>query len=224
MKKTFDKNDIKQWEGIYDLIQNLVNNFGKINKNDLEVALMDLLLKNKFNKDSDFQISYSLGIPESKIKRLRYEVELLHPKNESDYLDDFYKLINKSTVKQDGEKLLIYIGDKMLRAFISNRLIEMGSFAEAKSSNILCITPIDLIILILKMDNSHNELDKIIEKMQIHNKQLQKSTKENIKNGVIEFISGLGNKINGNMVNWLISTFNQIDDKDIDKILNYKNN
>lgn len=221
MKRLFSIDDIK--EGKDELILYLINNFGKINKNDLEVALMDLLLKNKFKNANDFEISYKLGIPETKIKRLRYEVDLLNPKGDVYYLEEFYKSIKKSTIKPEGNKLLVYIGDKMLRAYISNKLIDMGSFAEAKYSNILCLTPIDLILLLQLMDNKDDSLDKIIEGLEIHEKTLPKNSKELIKKGLGELTKGFAKKIiNEDVVNWVENALKEIDDNDIKKIINYK--
>ena len=48
-----------------------------MNKNDFEVAIFDEIMKDDEYKDlSDFKLSVKLRVPESKIKRLRYEANL----------------------------------------------------------------------------------------------------------------------------------------------------
>ena len=49
---------------------------GSMNKNDFEVWIFNYLLKTKCYEMSNYEVSVWLKIPESKVKRLRYEAEL----------------------------------------------------------------------------------------------------------------------------------------------------
>ena len=51
--------------------------FGSMNKNDFEVFIFNELLRNPlYGKYMDYDFSVMLRIPESKVKRLRYEANL----------------------------------------------------------------------------------------------------------------------------------------------------
>ena len=54
----------------------LKRGFGSMNKNDFEVWIFYFLLHNQLKGMGNYDISLELRIPESKVKRLKYEAEL----------------------------------------------------------------------------------------------------------------------------------------------------
>ena len=54
----------------------LEKGFGTMNKNDFEVWIFHYLLEHELQGKKNYEISIALKIPESKVKRLRYEAEL----------------------------------------------------------------------------------------------------------------------------------------------------
>ena len=122
MEQIYDKNDIKHWQGIDDFILRLVNNFGKINKNDLEIELMHLLLINDCSSISDYRMSKMLRVPETKIKRLRYETSLVYQDNEEELKEKIIVILTNTRIKIHDTKLQIAVNDKYLRNYISDLL------------------------------------------------------------------------------------------------------
>ena len=73
-------------EDMYQVIESYINKrgFGSMNKNDFEVYIFSWLVLNHkdYQTASDNEISRMLKIPESKVKRLRYEAELKYGSND----------------------------------------------------------------------------------------------------------------------------------------------
>ena len=83
-----------------DFINICINRFGSMTKNDYEVALFHEMLRAGLNDKTDFQISLLLHIPETKIKRLRYEATLryLSQDNGDQYKVAFIQLATNFSV------------------------------------------------------------------------------------------------------------------------------
>lgn len=66
----------------------LERGFGSMNKNDFEVFIFSWLIQNHsdYVNTTDNEISWQLKIPESKVKRLRYEAELKFGNNDTEVL------------------------------------------------------------------------------------------------------------------------------------------
>lgn len=79
----------------------LTRGFGSMNKNEFEVWIFHYLLSNRFINENNYDISIQLRIPETKVKRLRYEAELKYgdPKDEESYRIALEKLLEKSIIK-----------------------------------------------------------------------------------------------------------------------------
>lgn len=153
--------------------------FGSMNKNDFEVFIFNELLKNEFSGKSDNAISRKLKIPESKVKRLRYEAELVY--GESDhYKEEFYEILKNRVYKFiEPNKLQFSIKNKGLRLYLDDKLESNMSFADSSfNSDIVTITASDLLILIADFEGKNELIEKIKESIKETSKLLPKDLKE----------------------------------------------
>lgn len=148
----------------------LERGFGSMNKNDFEVYIFSWLIQkhSDYKNASDNEISRKLKIPESKIKRLRYEAELRYGNNDTDVL--WQKLQNYLSIvnyrKEEDNVLRFSISDKQVRLFLKDQLQAGNRFCDSSfSENIVVISVDDLLYL---QDNgvvSKEEKAKIIQQV-----------------------------------------------------------
>lgn len=202
MKQPFDIKEINQWDGKDDFILFLVNNFGKINKNDLEVELFHLLLNNHFKKNnySDYRVSLRLGIPENKIKRLRYESSILYDNNEQELQNKLMIILRNTKIKYQDTKLQVAIPDKMLRNYLSDVLAKHNRFYDSSfNSNIITLSANDIFFLLSEFSGDDGkkykeEISKNIDDKEFPKKFMKKlqdslpKMAENIASNVISDI------------------------------------
>ena len=101
--------------------------FGSMTKNDFEVMIFAELIQTSLRGMSDYQISCDLRIPESKVKRLRYEASLKYNiLSEDDYRLMFKEIAQNAIIKD--EKIILSIEDISLRKFINFKLKKMVNF------------------------------------------------------------------------------------------------
>lgn len=182
-----DQFEIHQWQKRDMVLNECLERFGSMNKNDYEVALFYLLLENQYSQLSDYEISIKMRIPESKVKRLRYEVSLRYYNNSNtdQYKKDLADLLLNCKYRIHNDRIQFAISDKMFRLYISNVLMKDGRFADTSFNvNIISMTTADLLFLISKIDA---ESEKIIEKM----KQDFKNKETELPKGVIEALTDL---------------------------------
>ncbi len=185
-----ESTNYKQWEGVNEFLQKCIEQFGSMNKNDYEVALFHLMLLNIFKGQTDNQISRELRIPESKIKRLRYESSLVYQKNHDELENDFYELIDKCNFKsKDGERIQFVINDKFLRCYINDILWKAGRFADSSfNSDIVSLTASDLEYLLSYFKTTDSQLKKIKEEAKEQGLDFQQTFMECLKECAINFI------------------------------------
>lgn len=147
--------DTKKWKEVDTFLQRCFERFGSMNKNDYEVELMYLYLNNEGKDKSDHFISTYLKMPISKVKRLRYEVDLQHPKDKDLYKNEFYTIVTTKTFKIDNQgNILIAVNNKALREYLSELIEEKGSFFDCNfTGNIIKLTPADLVLLIADFED-----------------------------------------------------------------------
>ena len=125
-------------KGKEEFVRNCFLRFGSMNKNDYEVELMHLVLLNGYADEADNLLSRKLRIPISKVKRLRYEVDLRYPRGDDAFRDAFYSVLKKSTFKRDGNRILFSIPNKSLREHLNEMLEKHGSYYDSSfNSNIV---------------------------------------------------------------------------------------
>lgn len=168
--------------------------FGSMNKNDYEVALFHLLLENGCRDKSDFEMSKIMRIPESKVKRLHYESNLVYA-SEDDLDGRLKALLEKQNFKQENGRLYILIKDKMLRQYANDLLESKDYFADGSfRTEIISLTATDFLALMCILYGKENYMKRVYE-IQKHlvaaNKPLPQTVSENIKNGVKNLIEDM---------------------------------
>ena len=175
-------------------------------KNDYEVELMHLLLINGHEEKSDHFISKLLRMPVTKVKRLRYEVDLKYPPKVSDYKDAFYKIIKTQTFKIDSQgNLLFSVNNKGLREFLSEKIEEAGSFFDSSfSSNIIRLTPADFLLLIAEFQGKDDIIAHVKDSIAQNNKELPKDIWEQGSDLLKAVFKDLASHVAPNVVNYFI--------------------
>ena len=99
-----------------------------MNKNDFEVWIFGQLLKMKeFEGKNNYELSIALRIPETKIKRLRYEAALKAPiKSEEEYKKDVQKILSNASLRCREKKIVFQVEDVMLKMYITSILKKDG--------------------------------------------------------------------------------------------------
>lgn len=121
----------------------LKRGFGTMTKNDFEVFIFSELLNTKFADSSNYQISCELRIPESKVKRLRYEANLKYATDiETRSKQAFLTAIDKVKLRKDSNKITFVIEDIAARKYLENKLKIRGSFADFSFNSELVVVTI----------------------------------------------------------------------------------
>ena len=134
MAEKFNGINIAAWpkETLAAFAEVCFKGFGTMNKNDYEVAMFHFLLHNDLQGRSDFDISLLLRIPESKVKRLRYEAALRYPADDDDlYKRAFITLLTSGAFRvTENHRIQFAISDKLFRLYINDLLMRDGRFAD----------------------------------------------------------------------------------------------
>lgn len=144
-----------------------VKGFGSLNKNDFEVLIISALSKGKYGLSSTFQLSRLLKIPETKVKRLRYEPVLKYC--EDDERDNFIKLqkaLDKAELKVGPDKNTnqFFIQNQVLANYMDEKLKEMGRVYDTSFNNeIFRVDLEDLKVLYDTITYSKEGLKDVIE-------------------------------------------------------------
>lgn len=127
--------------------QYLDRGFGSMNKNDFEVWIFNYLLQNRLKGLSNYDISIELKIPESKVKRLKYEAGLKYgdTKDTAIYASELEVLLNKAQLKKNGLCVQFVIEDIQLRKYLDSLLKQDGRFSDTSfNTEIVSIDADDL--------------------------------------------------------------------------------
>lgn len=183
--------------------QYLNRGFGSMNKNDFEVWIFNYLLNNRFIDESNYDISIKLRIPESKVKRLRYEAELKYCdlQNEESYKNALGKILEKSILKKDGNYVQFIIEKIQLRKYLDSILKKDGRFTDSSFNSEIVTIDVDdfeyLVEIIWPGENWKAIYN--LANMKLNNKS---STFKDIFNS---FCKGIGTQTGKNIVNLTFS-------------------
>lgn len=113
----------------------LKRGFGSMSKGDFELLIFDILrvIDSGVHK-SNYQWSIDLHIPETKVRKLAYEADLVYHDYDVDALiKKFFTLLkqNISKFSSDGKKIQFVVEDRSLRTMLYADLKELGYFADA---------------------------------------------------------------------------------------------
>ena len=113
----------------------LKRGFGSMSKSDFELLIFDILrvIDSGVHK-SNYQWSIDLHIPETKVRKLAYEADLVYHEYDANVLiKKFFTLLeqNISKFSSDGKKIQFVVEDRSLRTMLYADLKELGYFADA---------------------------------------------------------------------------------------------
>lgn len=211
--------DISNWKDVDKTIGEMLDRFGSMNKNDYEVALFNLMLKNGLHEKSDFSISCLLKIPESKVKRLRYEASLKYPESDAASQEATVKdYLKKCAYQTNGNRILFSIPDKFVRLYLYNKLAELNTFCDSSfNSNIVSVTAPDLTLLVnaLYCNNGDIEamLEKIEESIKLHCGGKMPKDKSLTQEIVKAIVKDLGSNIAPRFTEFIVDNFDGIKEK-----------
>jgi len=154
-------------KNIKDIIDHYIERgFGSMTKNDFEVWIFYYLLQNDLKGKDNYDISVELRIPESKVKRLRYEAELKYgnPQNSNKYLEAFDALLTKSILKEDGSCVQFVVEDLQLRKYLDSTLKKGGRFSNTSFNKEIVSIDIDDLEFLLKTLWPNNDWSIISKK------------------------------------------------------------
>ena len=180
----------------------LKKGFGSMTKNDFEVAIFnEILNENAYSNYSDFDFSRELRIPETKVKRLRYESGLRYGK--PNYRLKFWEIILKIKLSENTEIVQMLIPDKSVREYVNdlmrkNNIITDGGF----NSDILKISLNDLCELIDNMytEDEKKQLLEILSNVDNADENLQKNNGYALKDYVKDLLTGVASSVMGSLI------------------------
>ena len=162
----------------------LKRGFGSMNKNDFEVWIFNYLLENVFNGKKDYDISISLGIPITKVKRLRYEANLKYASHKKDdYEYSFRELLRNVKFTKDGTSVKLIIEDVALRKYLEYVLKGEGYISDGSFNTEIFSMSLEAFEFLLQHFWSDEEYKDFLDKAK---KALGKDTP------LINILKGLG--------------------------------
>lgn len=174
--------------------QYLEKGFGSMNKNDFEVWIFHQLMQEKLKGKSNYEISTGLKLPETKVKRLRYEANLKYGKsNETVYHEQLKAILKKAHVKKDGSCIQFVIEDVSLRKFLDYELKKGNRFSNSSFNSEIVSLDIDdlqFILEIIAPGDLQDVLDKAKKELNDDNISLKKLFKIYAEN----FAKGAGDE------------------------------
>ncbi len=118
--------------------------FGSMNKNDFEVFIFGHLLQMaEYKGKSNYELSLLLHIPETKIKRLRYESALHNVAPNTDYRGEVYKLLENVQLRADNKRIVFQVEDVMIKSYISSVLKQNGRMLDSSFNPELIVLHLD---------------------------------------------------------------------------------
>jgi len=110
---------------VEDAIQAYLNHgFGSMTKNDFEVWIFHQLLCGELHGKTNREISIRLRIPDTKVKRLRYEADLKwgSPNDDAAYHDALVDVISKACLVKGRTQILLVIEDTALLKYLDAKM------------------------------------------------------------------------------------------------------
>ena len=168
-----------------------------MNKNDFEVWIFYFLLHNQLKGMGNYDISLELRIPESKVKRLKYEAELKYgsPQKVSEYKDELNVVLSKAVFKKDGESIQFVIEDIHLRRYLDSVLKKDGRFSNTSFNTEIVSVSIEDFEFLIKRLWPKNEVDELLNKAKKKLKKNDVTIKDIIKTFVFSAAKETGKNI-----------------------------
>ena len=177
----------------------LEKGFGSMNKNDFEVWIFHYLLSNQYKSKKDYEISIALGIPLTKVKRLRYEAGLKYGENGESckdikelkvyYSESFNKLLDNLHFVRNGEFLMFVVEDISFRKYLEFTLRDAGHLTDGSFSSDIITMNFEAFDFLLKHFWTEEEYEEFLKKAE---QEKKKKTGKTEKITVIGLLKELG--------------------------------
>ena len=174
----------------------LERGFGTMNKNDVEVYVFNELTKDpKYVGFTDYQFSRELRIPQAKVKRLRYEADLVYGgRNNASYRKLFMDVLVKAVPKQGNHNRIQFVmEDKGLYMYIDNELKKGGRFSDRSFNSEVMEISIDDLAYVLDACLFPAEEKEVIITQYKQKTQKDISFREILIEVMKGFANGIGN-------------------------------
>ena len=144
--------------------------WGSMNKNDFEVWIFNQILQiAEYETLNDYELSVKLQLPQTKVKRLRYEAALKYPKN-TNYSEEFRNILKKARCKK--ESVEFSIESVAVRQYLCNELKKDGRlFDYSFNSEIVRVSCEDYMFLVKRLlfdEETKKECEKKINNEKIN--------------------------------------------------------
>lgn len=175
----------------------LSNGFGVMSKHEIDILVMNLLMKyGNLGENSNHDLSLLFRIPESTIKRLRYEARLRYQPDANYLRNAFIRVLDKAEFELDrintgnveNAKLVFAMEDNYLRYEIQGRLKAKGMYADSSfNSEIVKIGFKPMILVISELCGEEAAQD-----FEVRFKSLKQDAKqEDLRKTLLSFIQDL---------------------------------
>lgn len=127
----------------------LKRGFGSMNKNDFEVFIMHKLLEDRLKGKNNYEISRELKIPETKVKRLIYEVSLKYDSDEVAQKERLLAVLKNVHIYGNGKDVMFVVENTATRNYLNSLLKAQGLMLNYKlNSEIVELERADFIALL----------------------------------------------------------------------------
>ncbi len=152
--------------------------FGSMTKNDFEVWIFGRIIEMpEYKGKNNYELSVVLHIPETKIKRLKYESALRAAKADTDYKQEVLNLLEHVELRSDDRKIIFQTEDTIIKSFISSLLKKNGRMLDSSYNSELIVLKLEDYQFLAKEIYSKEEVEKVL-------KQAEKLSKDSIKEPV----------------------------------------
>lgn len=164
MKVSNLNNSMKFLEGFFE--EYLFRGLGTLQKRDVEILFVHLLLKDKmFGEEVDFyKMSHALGISESKVKRLVFDSQIRYQSyTEEMAKEDFLDLMQNGSFFVDKYKRINFIiRTPMLRQYFEEWISRFSGLMDSSfNKNLVKVSLDDLSGIILGLTQDEGDLELI---------------------------------------------------------------
>lgn len=180
----------------------LAKGFGSMNKNEFEVWIFDQLLKSRLKGKDNYAISIYLKMPESRVKRLRYEASLKYATfSEVELYAALNKLLSKAKFKKGGQCVQFVVEDVSVRKYLDSLLKNDGRFSDSSfNSEVVTIDYDDLEYILCSSVEGKEKIESILSKAREKLNTTDVSFKSLMSTFADSMAKGVGNKLGERVV------------------------
>lgn len=182
----------------------LKRGFGSMNKNDFEVFIFNEIIKSPKHKGkSNYDLSCNLRIPETKVKRLRYEANLKYPLDENAIKAIFKEYLEFAKMLPDNTRPIeICIEDDTVRKYIISLLKKGHRFSDSSFNSEIMRMTVDDFSYILDNVCNDEEKERLLEKIK------DNKLKKQFTNAIISLLGDVKQTIVDLTIQGLINIIN----------------